>query len=189
MTYNEAYGVLGVKAESSSNEIKEAYKRQAKKYHPDIYKGEPKFAEERMKLINEAYTMLTVSKTSSQKSNYSSYAECNEDMTKSYEEFKRASEKYQKYYENYRKAQEELRKMHEENKKALKKKVKVLLSILTAFLLIAMIVIPVYGIRTIAQFYSESMWWAVGVYILVLICQLLFIGGVIISLWRIYRRL
>lgn len=51
------YAVLEVDKGASAEEIKKAYRRLAKKYHPDVNKGDPK-AEERFKLVHEAYSTL-----------------------------------------------------------------------------------------------------------------------------------
>jgi molecular chaperone DnaJ len=51
------YKVLGVSKNATSEEIKKAYKQLAKKYHPDISKEEG--AEENLKKINEAYSVLS----------------------------------------------------------------------------------------------------------------------------------
>ena len=59
MTYQEAYQLLGINSQASMEEIKSAYKAKAKKYHPDIYQGDKKFAEKKMQKINEAYHFLT----------------------------------------------------------------------------------------------------------------------------------
>ena len=55
MVFKDYYMILGLNTNRvSTEEIKEAFRKQAKKYHPDINK-ENKFAEERFKDINEAY--------------------------------------------------------------------------------------------------------------------------------------
>ena len=59
MTRREAYTILQINEGATAEEAKLAYKRQVKKYHPDIYVGDKKFAEERTKQINEAYRILT----------------------------------------------------------------------------------------------------------------------------------
>ncbi|NOX62114.1 MAG: molecular chaperone DnaJ [Chloroflexi bacterium] len=51
------YDILGVPRNASPEEIKRAYRRMAKKYHPDIYKGPD--ADARIKEINEAYEVLS----------------------------------------------------------------------------------------------------------------------------------
>jgi len=52
------YQVLGVPRGASPDEIKKAYRRLAKQYHPDLHKGD-KSAEERFKDISEAYNVLS----------------------------------------------------------------------------------------------------------------------------------
>ncbi|HDS46054.1 MAG TPA: molecular chaperone DnaJ [Methanomicrobia archaeon] len=52
------YTILGVERDASKDEIKRAYRRLAKKYHPDLNKESPKEAEEKFKEISEAYEVL-----------------------------------------------------------------------------------------------------------------------------------
>ncbi|ACL23097.1 DnaJ C-terminal domain-containing protein [Chloroflexus aggregans] len=52
------YQVLGVSRNASDDEIKRAYRRLARKYHPDVNRGDPT-AEARFKEINEAYQVLS----------------------------------------------------------------------------------------------------------------------------------
>ena len=52
------YEVLGVTKNSTDDEIKKAYRKLARKYHPDLNRDNPKVAEEKMKEINEAYDVL-----------------------------------------------------------------------------------------------------------------------------------
>ena len=52
------YEILGVKEKATQEEIKKAYRRLAKKYHPDANQGNPK-ASERFKDIGEAYSVLS----------------------------------------------------------------------------------------------------------------------------------
>lgn len=51
------YEVLGIKKDASQNDIKRAYRKMAKKYHPDTNAGDAG-AEERFKEISEAYSVL-----------------------------------------------------------------------------------------------------------------------------------
>ena len=52
------YEVLGVDKGASDDEIKKAFRQQAKKYHPDLHPGD-KEAEAKFKEINEAYSILS----------------------------------------------------------------------------------------------------------------------------------
>ena len=57
----DPYDVLGVYPEATDTEIKNAYRRLARQYHPDNYAGDPQkaaWAEEKMKEINEAYEAI-----------------------------------------------------------------------------------------------------------------------------------
>ena len=56
MKYKDYYETLGLKREASDAEIKSAYRKLARKYHPDVNKT--KEAEEKFKDINEAYEVL-----------------------------------------------------------------------------------------------------------------------------------
>lgn len=56
MEFKDYYAVLGVEPGSGESEIKQAFRRLARKYHPDVSKE--KGAEDRFKAINEAYEVL-----------------------------------------------------------------------------------------------------------------------------------
>ena len=52
------YEVLGVNKSATDSEIKSAYRKLAKKYHPDMNPGD-KEAEEKFKEVNDAYAVLS----------------------------------------------------------------------------------------------------------------------------------
>lgn len=58
MQYRDYYEILGVDKKSSSDEIKKAYRKLAKKYHPDLHPDD-KEAEKKFTEINEAYEVLS----------------------------------------------------------------------------------------------------------------------------------
>ncbi|MGE4367018.1 DnaJ C-terminal domain-containing protein [Thermomonas sp.] len=56
MQFKDYYAILGVEPSAGEAEIKTAYRRLARKYHPDVSKE--KGAEEKFKAVNEAYEAL-----------------------------------------------------------------------------------------------------------------------------------
>ena len=56
MEYKDYYKIIGLKRDASQDEIKRAYRKLARKYHPDVSKE--KDAEARFKEVGEAYEVL-----------------------------------------------------------------------------------------------------------------------------------
>lgn len=53
----DPYKVLGISKDATKEEIKKAYRKKAKEYHPDLHPNDP-VAAQKMNEINEAYDML-----------------------------------------------------------------------------------------------------------------------------------
>jgi DnaJ-class molecular chaperone len=58
MSQRDYYQILGIEKDAEQNQVKEAYRHLAFKYHPDRNQGDPKASEE-MKSVNEAYAVLS----------------------------------------------------------------------------------------------------------------------------------
>lgn len=58
MKYKDYYEILGVSKNADEKEIKSAYRKLAKKYHPDLHQGDDAAAE-KFKEISEAYEVLS----------------------------------------------------------------------------------------------------------------------------------
>ena len=56
MEYKDYYEVMGVARDATQGEIKRAYRKLARKYHPDV--SDEAAAEERFKSVGEAYAVL-----------------------------------------------------------------------------------------------------------------------------------
>ena len=67
------YKVLGVPTTATDDEVKAAYRRLAKKYHPDANPGD-KVAEQRMKEINAAYDQIMNKTASGANQGYGGYS-------------------------------------------------------------------------------------------------------------------
>lgn len=68
----DPYEVLGVAHGASEEEIKSAYRRLAKKYHPDLNPGDPTAAQ-KMNEVNQAYDQIKNPQAYQQQSAQSSY--------------------------------------------------------------------------------------------------------------------
>jgi curved DNA-binding protein len=58
MEFKDYYAALGVAPDADDNAIKQAYRKLARQYHPDVNPGDTQ-AEERFKEVNEAYQALS----------------------------------------------------------------------------------------------------------------------------------
>ena len=67
----DPYKVLGVSRDASDEEIKKAYRRLAKKYHPDLNPGDAEAAR-KMQEVNAAYEQIKEPEKASQ-SGYGGY--------------------------------------------------------------------------------------------------------------------
>ncbi|NLJ40726.1 MAG: molecular chaperone DnaJ [Clostridiales bacterium] len=65
MAKRDYYEVLGVNKDATEGDIKSAFRKLARKYHPDVNKDDPQ-AEEKFKELNEAYSVLSDPKTRSE---------------------------------------------------------------------------------------------------------------------------
>ncbi|HEX8068299.1 MAG TPA: molecular chaperone DnaJ [Pyrinomonadaceae bacterium] len=74
MAKEDFYKVLGVERSAKPEEIKKAYRRLARKYHPDVNPGD-KSAEERFKLITEAHDVLSDPKKRSVYDRFGQYSD------------------------------------------------------------------------------------------------------------------
>ena len=58
MNYKDYYKILGVEKTAAEKDVKSAYRKLARKWHPDANPDNPKAAEEKFKDIQEAYEVL-----------------------------------------------------------------------------------------------------------------------------------
>jgi len=80
------YRTLGVSRSADASEIKKAYRRLARKYHPDVNPGNEE-AEQRFKEIQEAYAVLSDAKRRQQ---YDTFGTVDGDPTAGFDPFRRA---------------------------------------------------------------------------------------------------
>ena len=58
MAKKDYYNILGIKKDAKADEIKKAYRRLARKHHPDVNPND-KTSEEKFKEVQEAYDILS----------------------------------------------------------------------------------------------------------------------------------
>src|SRR6185295_17284959 len=74
MAKEDYYKILGVKRDAKPEELKKAYRRLARKYHPDVNPGD-KASEERFKLTTEAFDVLSDPKKRSVYDRFGQYSD------------------------------------------------------------------------------------------------------------------
>ena len=202
MTRQEAYKILNIPETSNADEIKQAYKKQAKKYHPDLYQGDKKFAEEKMKQINEAYELLNTPNTSTTNTSSSNNSKTSYDYYSSQaeQEARRRAEEAQRRYE-----EEMLQKLREENERIAKKleeqikqselAAKKMRKIAQPILISLFFVLEVYliklltlAINSIQLYFSQTNWFFFGFWILLGILAVIFNIGIPIGfIWLVKK--
>src|SRR6516162_3701144 len=73
-TETDYYELLGVSRKASAKDIRAAFRKLARKYHPDLNPGD-KAAEEKFKQLQEAYDVLSDSKKRQMYDQYGFYSE------------------------------------------------------------------------------------------------------------------
>src|SRR3981081_656516 len=58
MDFKDYYATLGVPKTATAKELKQAYRKLARKHHPDVNQGDKGGADTKIKEINEAYEVL-----------------------------------------------------------------------------------------------------------------------------------
>ena len=74
MSSKDYYKILGIEKSASDDEIRRAYRKLAKKYHPDANPDNKEEAETKFKEVSEAYEVLS---DKQKKSNYDNYGDPN----------------------------------------------------------------------------------------------------------------
>lgn len=193
MTVNQAYQLLDIPFNSSVEIIKEAYRKQAKKYHPDLYQGDKKFAVEKMKQINEAYDLLSKPHASTPNTSSSNNSTTSYDYH-SEQEAQRRAEAQRKYKEDMQKKREEYERIAKEFEEYQKQKdleAKRKRQIAQPFLIVLFFMLEVYlvklfilAINSIKLYFWEANWVFFVCWIIMgILATALNIGIPVVMIW------
>ena len=110
--FRDYYEMLGISKEATPNEIKQAYRKLARQYHPDVNPGD-KAAEERFKLLGEAYGVLSDPDKREQYEQYSRYWK-QKGFSKGWGKWQRSVKDDYSAFEDFDNFVEQLLKQHKE---------------------------------------------------------------------------
>ncbi len=96
MTFVDYYKILGIKKNATDKEVKKAYRKLARKYHPDL-NPDDKEAEEKFKEINEANEVLSNAENRKKYDKYGKDWKHGEE----YEKAKQQQQQYQQQQQRY----------------------------------------------------------------------------------------
>lgn len=94
MAFIDYYKILGVPKSASENDIKKAYRKLARKYHPDLNPNN-KEAEQKFKEVNEANEVLGNAENRKKYDDYGEHWKHSEEYEKAKQEQKRGQRRYQ----------------------------------------------------------------------------------------------
>ena len=108
---DDPYQILGVSRDASDEEIKQAYRRLAKKYHPDVNPGDP-VAAKKMQQVNAAYEQIKNPEKTQSYDPFGGYRQSYDSHTGS--NYQQAAEQYIRF-RRYREALNALQSDQERN--------------------------------------------------------------------------
>jgi hypothetical protein len=122
---NDYYSILGISESASFTEIKNAYRKLSKKFHPDVNQGD-KYFEERFKEIQSAYEILsdsnkrikydserTILRGNNARRNNDEYYSKEENLKRQKEEIKKREEELKRKEEEFRRKEQTYSKPEE----------------------------------------------------------------------------